>query len=144
MITIQNYLNGLEKFMHYQLWIVYEYLKKCILMNAFFKSQFSYCPFLRMCHSCANNRKINRLHEHCSQIIFSNRQSLFKTLLEKDGSVSVINWNLQIVANEMYKIKNDLPPFQQRNEQRYDSPNNTQFTIPPIRTVYHGWKVFHS
>ena len=65
--------------------------------------------------------------------------AFFKSqLLAKDGSVSVIIWNLQIVANEMYKIKNDIPPFQQRNEQRYDSPNNTQFTIPPIRTVYHG------
>ena len=44
----------------------------------------------------------------------------------------------------MYKIKNDLPPltvtelFEQKNEQDYDLRNNSQFTIPQTRTVYHG------
>ena len=28
---------------------------RCILMNAFFKSQFIYCPLVWMCHGCANN-----------------------------------------------------------------------------------------
>ena len=97
-----------------------------ILMNAFFKSQFSYCPLVWICHSRANNGKINRLHERCLRIIYSDKQSSFETLLEKDGSVSVHNRNLQILAIEMYKIKNDLSPliitelFEQRNEQHCD------------------------
>ena len=33
--------------------------KKRILMNAFFKSQFSYCPLIWMCHSRTNDNKIN-------------------------------------------------------------------------------------
>ena len=52
----------------------------------------------------------------------------------------------------MYKIKRDLSPlivtdlFEQRNEQHYDLRSNSQFTIPPIRTLYHGsegneWKI---
>ena len=65
--------------------------KRRILMNAFFKSQFSYCPLVWMCHSRANNGKINRLHERCLRIIYSDKQSSFETLLEKDGSVSVHN-----------------------------------------------------
>ena len=65
--------------------------KRRILMNAFFKSQFSYCPLVWMCHSCANNGKINTLHEHCLQMIYSDKQSSFEMLLEKDGSVSVHN-----------------------------------------------------
>ena len=119
-------------------------LKRRILMNAFFKSQFSYCPLVWMCHNRANNGKINRLHERCLRVIYSEKQSSFKTLLEKDGSVSVHNRNLQILATEMYKIKNDLSSlivtelFQQRNEQHYDLRKNSQFTIPTIRTVYHG------
>ena len=36
--------------------------KKCILMNAFFNSQFSYCTLVRMCHSRAKKSKINILH----------------------------------------------------------------------------------
>ena len=65
-------------------------------------------------------------------------------LLEKDDSVSVHNQNLQIFATEMYKIKNDLSLlivpelFEQRNEQHYDHKKNSRFTIPAIRTVYHG------
>ena len=115
-----------------------------ILMNAFFKSQFSYCPLVWMCHSRANNDKINRLHERCLRIMYSDKRSLFETLLEKDDSVSVHNQNLQILATEMYKIKNDLSPliftelFEQRNEQHYDLRKNSQFTKPPVRTVYHG------
>ena len=65
--------------------------KRRILMIAFFKSQFSYCPLVWMCHSRANNGKINRLHERCLRIIYSDKQSSFEMLLEKDGSVSVHN-----------------------------------------------------
>ena len=118
--------------------------KKRILMNAFFKSQFSYCPLIWMCHSRANNNKINRLHERCLRIVFSDKQSSFETLLEKDSSVSIHNRNLQILATEMYKIKNNLSPpiiadlFEQRNEQHYNLRNWAQFSPPAIRTVYHG------
>ena len=37
--------------------------KRPIVMNSFFRSQFNYCPLIWMCHSQANNRKINRHHE---------------------------------------------------------------------------------
>ena len=111
--------------------------KRRILMSVFFKSQFSYCPLVWM-------RSINRLHELCLRIIYADKQLWFETLLEKDGSVSVHNRNLQILATTMYEIKNDLSPlivaelFEQRNKQYYDLRNNSQFAIPPIRTVYHG------
>ena len=40
--------------------------KRRILMNSFFN--FSYCSPFWMCHSCTNNRKLNRLHEkYCLQ-----------------------------------------------------------------------------
>ena len=77
-----------------------------------------------MCHSHANNGKINRLHERCLRVIYSDKQSSFETLLGKNGSVSVLNQNLQILATEMCKIKNDLAPL--------------IVTISPIRTVYYG------
>ena len=118
--------------------------KKRILMNAFFKSQFSYCPLIWMCHSRANNNKINRLHERCLRIVFPDKQSSFETLLEKDSSVSIHNRNLQILATEMYEIKNNLSPpiiaklFEQRNNQHYNLRNWAQFSLPAIRTVYHG------
>ena len=68
--------------------------KRHVLMNAFFQLQYSYCLLVWMRHSRANNGKINRLHERCLEVIYSDKQSSFETLLEKDGSVSVRNRNL--------------------------------------------------
>ena len=45
--------------------------KRRFLMNAFFNSQFNYCPLVSMCHSLALNKKINRLHEHCLIFIYN-------------------------------------------------------------------------
>ena len=57
--------------------------KKCSLMNAFFNSQFNYCPLIWMCHSRENNNKIKRLHERCLRIIYNNKRSSFNALLER-------------------------------------------------------------
>ena len=61
-----------------------------------------------MCHSRENNRKVNRLHEKCLRTIYNDKQSSFNELLEKDGSVSIHERNLRVLASEMYKISNDL------------------------------------
>ena len=46
--------------------------KRGFLMNASFKSQFSYCPLIWICHSHANNVKINRLHNENNEIYENN------------------------------------------------------------------------
>ena len=84
--------------------------KKRILMNAFFKSQFSYCPLVWMFHTRANNSKINRLQERCLRKIYSGKQSSFEVLLEKDSSVSIHQRNLQVLATEMYQVRKGLSP----------------------------------
>ena len=61
-----------------------------------------------MYHSRRNNRKINRLHESCLQIIYNNKQLPFNKLLEKDSAVSIYEQNLQALATEMYKVNNEL------------------------------------
>ena len=45
--------------------------KRRMVMNAFFNSQFNYCPLIWMCHNRTTNRKINRLHERCLRIIYN-------------------------------------------------------------------------
>ena len=52
-------------------------------MNAFFKSEFIYCPLTWMCHSRIINKKVNRLHERCLRIVYCDKQSLFQELLER-------------------------------------------------------------
>ena len=50
--------------------------KRSIFINAFFKSHFSYCPLVWMCHSRDHNGRINRLHERCLRIININSHRL--------------------------------------------------------------------
>ena len=63
-----------------------------------------------MCHSGTDNNKINRLHERCLQIVYNDKLSSFNGLFEKDGSVSIHMRNIQILANKMYKLINNLSP----------------------------------
>lgn len=44
-------------------------LKIFILMNIFWRSKFSHCPLIWMCHNCTSNRKMNRCHERCPIIM---------------------------------------------------------------------------
>ena len=54
-----------------------------------------------MCHDCIINKKINRLRERRSRIIYGDKQSSFEELLEKDNSVSINERNIQILATKM-------------------------------------------
>ena len=79
-------------------------------MNSFFISQFNYCPLVWLCHSRLMNNKINRLDEKCLRIVYSDKTSSFKELLEKDGSVTIHKRNLQVLATEMFKVYRNLSP----------------------------------
>ena len=68
--------------------------KRRILLNAFFISQFSYCPLVWMFHNREKNDKINQIHERCLRIIYNDKKSTFYELLEKDRSVSIHKRNL--------------------------------------------------
>ena len=80
-------------------------------MNVFFNSQFSYYPLIWMCHSCIINKKINRLHERYLRMIYGDKLSSFKELLEKDNSVvSIHERKIQILATEIYKVSKVMSP----------------------------------
>ena len=119
-------------------------ISKCILMNAFFKSNFNYCPLVGMYHSRLNNRKINRLHERCLRIIYNDKTSSFESLLEKDGSVSIHKSNLQVLATEIFKINRGISSstmkgiFEPRAEHPYNLRCISQFSAPLLITVFDG------
>ena len=108
--------------------------QKRILMNAFFKSQFNYCPLVWMCRNRSWNTKINRLHERCLRIVCNDKKSNFNELLVKDGSVfSIRHQNLQKLAVKMFKISAGLNPeiikelFQFREQLSYESRQSLSF-----------------
>ena len=115
-----------------------------MVMNDFFNSQFNYCSLIWRCRNSMTNKKISRLHERCLRIIYNDKQSSFKMLLEKDSSVSINDRNIQCLASEMYKVSNWLSPpvvsniFTQKNRHSYDLRFNSQFSRPHVRSVFHG------
>ena len=56
--------------------------KKKVLMTAFFTTKFSYCPLIWMFHSRKLNNRINKLHECCLPIVYSDNTSSFEKLLQ--------------------------------------------------------------
>ena len=123
-------------------------LTKCrMIMNAFIKSQFSYCPLIWMFHSRELNHKINAIHERSLRITFKDRTSTFEELLKKDNSVSIHQRNLQVLATELYKIKNNMAPeilndvFQLRTSS-YNLRTNSNFYSRPVHFVYNGTESF--
>ena len=117
--------------------------KKRTLVKSFITSQFGYCPLVWMCHSRTMNNRINKLHERALRIVYNNYHSTFKELLNKDNSVTIHTKNLQHLATELYKFKNNLSPkimeeIFQVKEQVYDLRNNDIFRRNTYKSVQYG------
>ena len=72
----------------------------------------------------------------------TDKQSSFNELFEKDGSVSIYERNLYVLAPEMYKISNGLStPFMKDifpiNRNLYNLRQNSQLSRSRINIVYH-------
>ena len=115
-----------------------------ILINAFFKAQFNYCPFISMFRSCSLNNKINWLHKCCLCIIYNDKRSSFKELLVEDNSVSVHHNNIHTLTYEMYKVASGMSleimnnVFKWRDKTHYHLTHTAQFPVDPIYIVFNG------
>ena len=118
--------------------------KRKLLMNAFFTSQFRYCPLTWMFHNRKLNNKINRLHERCLRVVYNDRLSTFEELLNKDNFVSIHHRNIQCLATEMFKVRFGEAPqilnevFSLFEPSTYNVRFQTEFNTRPIRTVHYG------
>ena len=102
---VRQKLNAISRITPYM-----DFANRCLLVNAFFYSQFNHCQLVWMCHNRINNNKINRLHERCLRLIYNYKKSSFEDLLEKDGSVSIHHRNLRTVAVESLKVSKGCSP----------------------------------
>ena len=81
--------------------------KKRILFKAFVESQFAYLPLIWMFHGRKANSKINHIHERALRVVYEDNCSSFEELLKKDGSFKIHQKNIQSLAIELYKVKNN-------------------------------------
>ena len=115
--------------------------KKKLLMNAFIESQFSYCPLIWMfCYSRRLNTRINHIHERGLRIVYEDYTSSFAELLRINESVCIHHRNIQLVAVEMFKVKNGLSPEIMKDIfQLATNPSvEKTFLIPKVNGEYMG------
>ena len=115
-----------------------------VLMKAFIASQFSYCPLVCMFHSRTMDNRINTLQEKALRLVHTNKPNFsFDDLLKEDKSVKIHQKNLQILATEIYKVKNNLGPKIMAHifhfvEKSYNLRNNSIIQRQANRIVYFG------
>ena len=115
-----------------------DFNKRKLLVNAFFSLQFHYCPLIWMCHNTYNN-KINRLHERCLRLIYSNKYSSFeelkKTREKKGGSKKLGKTTLKKPSLIRVKVHTKTSPgimqevFPIKDQGHYFLRNKRDFVI---------------
>ena len=81
-----------------------------------------------MFHRRSLNNKINSLHERVLRITCGDRSSSFENLLKKDNSVSIHHRNIQALATEMFKVKNNIAPEIMKE---YFAPKMSSYELGP-------------
>ena len=117
--------------------------KRKILLKAFAESQFGYCPLTWILHGRRANSKISHIHERALRIVYKNNVLSFEELLELDKSFKIHHRNIQSLAIELFKIKNNLSVtimnyiFQPRAVS-YNLRSQIDFTRPNVNSEHFG------
>ena len=97
-----------------------------------------------MLHSRTLNNKINRIHERALRTVYSDYNSSFNELLDKDGSFTIHQRNVQSLAIEIYKYLHDLSPailsevFKENEAIPYDLRMRNKLYGRNLNTVRYG------
>ena len=128
-LSFKSYVNKVSSKIH-ALARVAPYMnirQRRMTMNAFFNSQPGCCPLIWMHYGRMANNKINKLHESCLRIIYSNKSFSDEELLEKDSSVSQHHRNLRILATEMFNFFLKKKPWINERSFSFLFPKQYQF-----------------
>ena len=101
--AISQKLHALAKVINFM-----DLAERMSLMKAFITSQLNYCPLIWMFHKL--NNRINKIHKRALKLVYKDNKLSFNDLLELDNSVTIHQRNLQILATEIFKVKNSLAP----------------------------------
>ena len=118
--------------------------KRGVQMNPFITSQFYYYPLVSMFHSRTLKNRISKIHERALKLVYNNETFLsFDYLLKRDQSVSLYQKDLQTLATEICKTKNDLGPKIMKDtfhfiQKPYNLRNDPELQRRKNRTVYFG------
>ena len=78
-----------------------------------------------MFHSRQFKNRINKIHERALRLLYKDNKLTFNDLSELNNSVTIHQRNLQILATEIFKVKNNLPP--EIMTEVFEKKNSLQF-----------------
>ena len=79
-------------------------------MKAFIISQFFCSPLIWMFHSGNTENRVDKIYEKTLRLVYDDSPYLsFDELLIKNKSGSIYQRNLQFLATEIFKVKNEVP-----------------------------------
>ena len=110
-----------------------------------------------MFHSRQLNNRINNIQERALRLVYKDNKLTFDDPLKLDNSVIIHQQNLQILATEIFKVKNSLAPeimtevfeikvlhYNLRSEASYFKRENVKSTHYGIQSVQHlGPKIWN-
>ena len=79
--------------------------RRTALMKTFAIIQFNYLSI----NSYVSQQNSNNIHERALRVTYHDYESMFLELLQKDNFVTIQS-NLQVLATDVFKAKNDLSP----------------------------------
>ena len=96
-----------------------------------------------MFYSRRLNIRINKLQERALRLLYKDDISTFEQLLINDKSVTIHHRNIQLLAIEMYKLKNGITPcgvsqFICKKDSHYNMRTQCDFQRNKVNTVYYG------
>ena len=112
------------------------------MTKAFIASEFGYCIPVWMFRSSKLNSRVNKLQERALRIVYQDYASSFTKILEKDNPTTIHNRNIQLLATELFKVKNELSPpfmneiFVENAQHYYDLRKKSEFKGNNVKTVY--------
>ena len=86
------------------------------------------------------NRKINHIHERALRLVYQDYTITFEELLIRDKTVCIHHRNIQKVAIEMFKVKNNMCPEIVLNLfcKNANPRSSAYFHRPNVNKVYKG------
>ena len=81
-----------------------------LIINAYIKSLFNYCPLVWMFCYSEIMHKMNKIHEWYSRLLLKNYKDGFQELLRSSGDISIHQRCINCLSTEVYKYIYGLPP----------------------------------
>ena len=100
-----------------------------LIINAYIKSLFNYCPLVWMFCYRGIMHKTNKIHELSLRLLLKNCKDNFQDLLRSSGDISIHQRCINSLLTEVYKYIYDLSP-------------EIKFSLPELITIMHDNLMF--